>query len=153
MPQLQLSQAGRLILAVIMTFAPLLAPLVVRSYGLSNADLSALPFVGGLVLLSLVVVLAALLVSPPPTNATVFTTLERFGKVAYGNAAFVVLDLGIFALLVYGRHYAPHGCTSGPNCDLYPMGWLALAGSHFCWLVMAVWFKVKCELRLRHAHG
>jgi hypothetical protein len=65
MPKAQASQGRRLFHALIIILSPLAAPIYLSKNGLSHAPLSALPFIGAIVLGSLALVLAAALVSEP----------------------------------------------------------------------------------------
>jgi hypothetical protein len=86
MSEALMSQGPRLSLALLLIFIPFAAPVYVGSYGLSNAELSALPFIGAIVFASLVLVLAAAF--KPVTD---FTVVPRLMKIAFANLAFIFL--------------------------------------------------------------
>jgi hypothetical protein len=88
MSEALMSQGPRLSLALLLIFIPFAAPVYVGSYGLSNAELSALPFIGAIVFASLVLVLAAAFIGEPVTD---FTVVPRLMKIAFANLAFIFL--------------------------------------------------------------
>jgi hypothetical protein len=59
----------------------------------------------------------------------------RMSKIGSANLVFVVADLAVFALLVYGRRHSGAPCDPGELCSLYPVTWLTLAGMHFCYAI------------------
>jgi len=139
--QSSMSQGTRAFLILVMILAPVAAPLFVKGIGLANAELKALPSIAAVFLISLALTLVAtsileriMLSEPRP----------RIMRIAFFNLIFVVLDAGIFAVLVYGRRYA-HQCRVGPECDLYPMLWLALTGMHVCYVAIGcvLWLRTE----------
>ncbi|WP_316169098.1 MULTISPECIES: hypothetical protein [unclassified Bradyrhizobium] len=139
--QSSMSQGTRAFLILVMILAPVAAPLFVKGVGLANAELKALPSIAAVFLISLALtlvptsILERIMLSEPRT---------RIMRIAFSNLIFVVLDAGIFSVLVYGRHYA-HQCRVGPECDLYPMFWLALTGMHICYVAIGcvLWLRTE----------
>ena len=137
--QSPMSQGMRAFLAVVILCTPVAAPVFVHGIGLANAELKVLPSIAAVFLASLALTLAA---------TSILTRVRRYElrpgitKAAFTNLIFVFFDAGIFAILVYGRHYS-HRCEAGPECDLYPVLLLALAGMHACYVAIGclLWFR------------
>ncbi len=121
-----------------MIFSPIAAPAIVYGYGLSNATSDAFPLVGAIVFGLLALTLsAAYFAEPIPASPA----LSRLAKLLLANFIFVLFDVTIFVLLVYGRHYAAGRCQPDSSCELYPVGWLALAGMHLCYAALGCFIK------------
>jgi len=121
-------------------FAPISTPIIVQNQGLSHAKLSDLPAVYAVAAISLAVTLAAIFIVE---RAGIFLeeARPRFTRATLANLIFVVFDVAIFSLLVYGTHYSPHKCVSGPTCNTYPIIWLALAWMHCCYFIVGCLLK------------
>src|SRR5437868_10920777 len=133
-------QGRRFYLALVMIFSPIAAPAIVYSYGLSNATFAALPLVGAVVFGLLALTLSAAYLAEP---ITVSPAVSHLAKLLIVNFIFVLFNVAIFAILVYGRRYTGGRCQPDLFCDLYPFGWLALAGMHFCYAALGCFIKVR----------
>jgi hypothetical protein len=123
-----------------MIFSPIAAPAIVHGYGLSNATLGAFPLVGAVVFGCLALTLSAAYFAEP---ITVSPAASRLAKLLLANFIFVLFDVTIFVILVYGRHYAGDRCQPDSSCDLYPVGWLALAGMHLCYATLGCFIRFR----------
>jgi hypothetical protein len=139
MSEAVLSPGRRFFLALVMIFSPMAAPVFANSYGLFNAKFSDLPLIGTIVFGSLVLALtAAFVVEPNGPSAAA----NHLTKILFANVIFIFFDVAIFAVLVYGRHYSGHECFAS-SCETYPMGWLAVAGMHFCYVALGCFIKIR----------
>jgi hypothetical protein len=73
--------------------------------------------------------------------AMVVAFKPRLVKIGWANMPFILLDIAVFALLVWNRHRP--ACEFGTRRELYPVMWLALATMHLCYVC------VGCIVRLK----
>ena len=62
---------------------------------------------------------------------------EIMTKVARANLCFALIDTFFFVLLIRNPSVVDPACQLGAACRTYPVGWLALAGMHYCYAVWA----------------
>lgn len=129
----------RFLLVLIMMFSPFLTPVFVVSSGLSDAKLSVLPLVGGVALASLILSLAAACFLGPAENSA---DVSRLAKILLANGFFIAFEMAIFAVLAYGRNSSPRACADAV-CELYPVGLLALAAMHLCYVALGCLIKIR----------
>lgn len=69
-----------------------------------------------------------------PTGIIDEVTMTR---VARANRCFALIDTLFFVLLIRNPSVVDPACQLGAACRTYPVGWLALAGMHYCYAVWA----------------
>jgi hypothetical protein len=136
-----MSQGFRLLQFILMFVGPWAATYYVIHFDVKNAGSDQLPVIGAILLASFVVtVVTALRLKRIATSAA----STRIARAGLANLVFVILDIAIFALLVYGR--SRPACDLGPDCATFPVVWLTLAGMHFCYATVGYLVKAKSAL-------
>lgn len=135
-----MNQSLRLAIFFLVFFSPWASTAYVISSDLKNAGYASFPLIGAVIfigfLLTIFGTFALLTIVDPSTR-------PRLVRAGLANLIFVLLDIGIFMLLVYGRKYSNHKCDLGPKCETYPVIWLTLASLHFNYFAMGCLIKLK----------
>lgn len=126
------SQAVRLLWFVLFFLSPMGAVTYVSMYGLEHGGEEALIRVSLILAASLTVSFFCAIAQPIQIiDETVMTNAGR------ANLCLAVVDTIIVVILIYDPSSVDHACQLGSNCRTYPVGWLALAGMHYCYAVWA----------------
>jgi hypothetical protein len=126
------NQAVRLLWWFLLFLPPMGAVTYVSMYGLQHGGEEALIRVLLTLAASLAVTLFCAIAQPIQIiDETVMTNAGR------ANLCLAVIDTIIVVILICDPSSVDHACQLGSNCRTYPVGWLALAGMHYCYAVWA----------------
>jgi hypothetical protein len=125
------SQAVRLVWFLLSFVTPFSALAYVSIDGFNNGSEETLIRVLAILTVSMVVSIACGIVQP----VTIFDDARatRAGRL---NLCLAIIDTIIVILLFRASSSVAQGCLPESACRTYPVGWLALAGLHYCY---AVW--------------
>ena len=126
------SQAVRLIWFHLFFLSPMAAIAYVSVYELKDAGEDALIRVLLILAVSLTVSIFCAIAQPIHIiDESIMTIAGR------ANLCLAVVDTIIVVILIRNPSSAELACQLGSTCRTYPVGWVALAGMHYCYAIWA----------------
>lgn len=121
-------------LAWFLTFflSPMAGPTYVSLHDLSHGGREALIHIALLFFVSLAI--SSLSAATAPFQ---HVDEHAFTKVARANLFFALVGTVSFAILANDPSSTSPTCQIGTLCRTYPVGWLSLAGMHYCYSIVA----------------
>ena len=135
------SQAVRLLWFLLFFLPPMAAVAYVSEFELRHAGTDALIHVLWILAASLAVTLFCAVAQPIQ-----IIDQEWMMKAARANLCLALIDTMFFVILIRDPSAVDQACQHGATCRTYPVGWLALAGMHYC---CAIWAYVTMLVGLR----
>jgi hypothetical protein len=126
------SQTVRLLWFLSFFFAPMGAIAYVSTYGVKDGNEAALIHVLLILAASLTVSVVCAIAQPIQILDDALT--KNAGR---ANLALAIFDTVLVVLLISDPFAAGHACEFASSCRTYPVGWVALAGMHYCYVAWA----------------
>ncbi|WOH63421.1 hypothetical protein [Bradyrhizobium sp. BWA-3-5] len=126
------SQAVRLLWFLLFFLSPMASVAYVSQFELRHAGADALIHILWISAASLAVTLFCAVAQPIQIIDEATMT-----KLARANLCFALIDTLFFVILVRDFSAIDQACQPGAACRTYPVGWLALAGMHYCYAAWA----------------
>ena len=125
-------EAVRLLWGWLTILSPLGALAYVRMFELGNGNEESLIRVLLILAVSMVITLISVVAFPMVLFDEI--ALKRVGRF---SLCLALVHTIIVALLLLSHFSAQQACQLGATCRTYPVGWIALAGMHYCYAVWA----------------
>ena len=126
------SQAVRLLWFFLFFLSPMAALAYVSQFELWHGSADALIRVLWILAASLAATLFCAMAQPIG-----IIDEETMTKLARANLCFALIDTLFFVILIRNPSAVDQACQLGAACRTFPVGWLALAGMHYCYAVWA----------------